>query len=107
MDLDPSTNIGCAVVNCHGEGVFACYGSQFCRLHVDKLESIRKELQLAKKRKKIYLEHHLRLHEAAVRGIDERHVCRLQQLEELIMKKQGSLAAAFCLFVCRLDSCDL
>jgi hypothetical protein len=110
MDLQRSAQLpesGCAVIGCYGVDLVNCYRSQFCRPHTDQLEAIRKELQLAKKRKKIYLEYHMRLHEVALRGIDERHACRMKQLEEVIIKKQGSLAAASCLFVCRLELCNL
>ena len=97
----------CAARGCPDPGSRDCYGARFCSGHGDELDSIRKELQLAKKRKKIYLEHHMRLHEATLRGIDDRHGCRVKQLEDIIIQRQGSVAAAVHLFTCRLQSCRI
>jgi hypothetical protein len=95
--------MSCEALGCGREDadVRPCFGARFCQEHAAQLAEIRKHLQLAKKRKKIYLEFHIREHEAALRGRDEAHAFRVNAIRAVILQRQGSLDIA------RLYTCPL
>lgn len=98
----------CEAVGC-GEALgvkfFVLHQGRFCTQHADGIATIRRHLQVAKKRKKIYLLHHLRLHEQHLRGANTQHLHRTGELAEVIMQRQGFICS--CLCVCPLEPCTL